>query len=157
MAAWYALPDLVHSKGVRVLIKVGGVAGVGALVVRRAVAEQDASRAGEPHSMALDLTAETAAATAREFSARSRTAVGHRQDGGHGARLLGRARPGVVRVAVLGVLAGSVATTVLVERGIFRLGERWRGAGWQAPHTMIGLTLGALAAVTGAGRSITER
>lgn len=156
VAAWYALPDLVRTRRVRALIKVVGIAGIGALGIRNAAAEQHVSTVGEPHSSALDLTPESAAATARAF-ADARAAATESHDDGRLARLLDGSRPGAAGVLAVVALTGSVACTVLVERGIFRLGERLRGAGCKAPHVMIGVALGAVAAVTGMGRAIKER
>ncbi|MCK0118260.1 hypothetical protein MWU57_14595 [Isoptericola sp. S6320L] len=157
--AWYAVPDVVRPRWARVLVKTTVlVAGVGlALAVTREGAEaraavrevrdlRDRLRAvadapggegpgaddGHDQDLDLDLDLDLDPSGVPD------------DDPAEGTTGPGRAVVAGVAVTAGLALAGSLA--VLGERWAYRVGERLRARGVRAPHTRVGLVLGAAAA-----------
>ncbi|WP_454050281.1 hypothetical protein [Cellulomonas sp. Marseille-Q8402] len=122
-AAYYATPDLIRSRTARGWAKVALSAVLVAVSVPDAVRTRDqarAHRASLPEEERVDL----------------REAVGTMSTRG---KVVGS-------VVGLGLVGGSIASVVVVERWIFRRGEARAAAGRSYPHTRGALVLGALMA-----------
>lgn len=148
VGVWYAMPDVVSSRPARGLLKLALLAGSAAHAVvavrsARAAAADDGALADDDGALTRirALTDRTPVLDA--------TALGlEREAGGDGPRW-----PAPRALAVgTAVVAGSLAATVAVERGVHRFGEHLAARGVRAPHTRIGVVAALLtAAATVAG------
>ncbi len=149
--AWYAMPDVVRSRPLRTVLKLGIVAGSVAYgVAAGRVADGPSGDAGADPAPAdgADALTRVRALTDRSvaFDAAALGLPGSAQTSGRGD---------LRRQAVgLGVGAAAVGLTVAGERGIHRYGERLAARGVRAPHTRVGAVIGLL---TAAGTFFGER
>ena len=118
--AWYALPDVVRSRPLRGLMKVGLLGAMGWSLVSL-MPEGDEL---PPYDDETDCSEEKT------------------EDPLDGVT---EAEPRELAV-LAGAVLGSAVVTVAVERWLFRRGERRRAAGVRLAHTRQGLALGALEA-----------
>ncbi|WP_182112578.1 MULTISPECIES: hypothetical protein [unclassified Actinotalea] len=142
-ALWYALPDVVRSRGRRVVLKTALVAAGGAYGVALARRERQEADGAADEATADTATTPEEAALARIRALTSTVPV---LDAGAAGP---PPPPDRTRVLLIGaaVLAGTVATvagTVALERAIYRWGERRRARGVRLPHTQTGLVAGLL-------------
>lgn len=119
--AWYALPDVVRSRPLRGLVKVGLLGAMGWSLVSL-MPEGDEL---PPYDDEMDCS-----------EAKTEDPL----DG------VTEAEPRELAV-LAGAVLGSAVVTVAVERWLFRRGERRRAAGVRLAHTRQGLALGVLEAV----------
>ena len=119
--AWYALPDVVRSRPLRGLMKVGLLGAMGWSLVSL-MPEGDEL---PPYDDEMDCS-----------EAKTEDPL----DG------VTEAEPRELAV-LAGAVLGSAVVTVAVERWLFRRGERRRAAGVRLAHTRQGLALGVLEAV----------
>jgi len=119
--AWYALPDVVRSRPLRGLMKVGLLGAMGWSLVSL-MPEGDEL---PPYDDETDCSEEKT------------------EDPLDGVT---EAEPRELAV-LAGAVLGSAVVTVAVERWLFRRGERRRAAGVRLAHTRQGLALGVLEAV----------
>ena len=119
--AWYALPDVVRSRPLRGLVKVGLLGAMGWSLVSL-MPEGDEL---PPYDDETDCSEEKT------------------EDPLDGVT---EAEPRELAV-LAGAVLGSAVVTVAVERWLFRRGERRRAAGVRLAHTRQGLALGVLEAV----------
>ena len=119
--AWYALPDVVRSRPLRGLVKVGLLGAMGWSLVSL-MPEGDEL---PPYDDEMDCS-----------EAKTEDPL----DG------VTEAEPRELAV-LAGAVLGSAGVTVAVERWLFRRGERRRAAGVRLAHTRQGLALGVLEAV----------
>ena len=119
--AWYALPDVVRSRPLRGLMKVGLLGAMGWSLVSL-MPEGDEL---PPYDDEMDCS-----------EAKTEDPL----DG------VTEAEPRELAV-LAGTVLGSAVVTVAVERWLFRRGERRRAAGVRLAHTRQGLALGVLEAV----------
>jgi hypothetical protein len=119
--AWYALPDVVRSRPLRGLVKVGLLGAMGWSLVSL-MPEGDEL---PPYDDEMDCS-----------EAKTEDPL----DG------VTEAEPRELAV-LAGAVLGSAVVTVAVERWLFRGGERRRAAGVRLAHTRQGLALGVLEAV----------
>lgn len=119
--AWYALPDVVRSRPLRGLVKVGLLGAMGWSLVSL-MPEGDEL---PPYDDETDCS-----------EAKNEDPL----DG------VTEAEPRELAV-LAGAVLGSAVVTVAVERWLFRRGERRRAAGVRLAHTRQGLALGVLEAV----------
>jgi len=119
--AWYALPDVVRSRPLRGLVKVGLLGAMGWSLVSL-MPEGDEL---PPYDDETDCSQEK---------------TDDPLDG------VTEAEPRELAV-LAGAVLGSAVVTVAVERWLFRRGERRRAAGVRLAHTRQGLALGVLEAV----------
>lgn len=159
VASWYAMPDVIRSRAWRAALKVaivGAAAGYSVVRYRADAAEAVADEADGPA---------TGDASDGSF-ARVRTLTSGvpvldaadldlADDDERAGTDLVRAG-GVAALATAGVI-GSIAGTVAAERGLFRLGERWRAGGVAGAHTRIGLVAGVVTAVLALAADELER
>lgn len=152
--AWYALPDAVPSRRVRGLAKAlltVPLVAVGVHQNRRLTAENRTVAAAAVEQATDPAAQEDPAATASDHRATVPTVPtmpdGVPADSLDLASLVPQdpAKRAVLLGATAAVAAGSIATTVAVERAIHRLGEHMAARGTRLPHTRIGLVSGALA------------
>lgn len=171
--AWYAVPDVARTRGVRALLKTTVLAAGGALAL--AVTREGAQMREGVADLRETLRAvrdgvEPGREGGTDVVGRAGTGT-HSADDTHGtddnrladdrvlADLLDDADgtdPDARRLppalaAVLGVagLAAGTALTVAGERWVYRRGERLRARGVRLPHTRVGLVMGVLAAGIG--------
>jgi len=122
--AWYALPDYVHSRPLRALVKAGLLGVLGWSMVAQL-----------PEAAELPPYDDEDADCSKSFPVAGEDPLG------------GVTEADPAELAVLaGVALGSAALTVAVERWLFRRGERRRAAGVRFAHTRQGLALGVLEA-----------
>ena len=119
--AWYALPDVVRSRPLRGLVKVGLLGAMGWSLVSLMPAGDELP----PYDDEMDCS-----------EAKTEDPL----DG------VTEAEPRELAV-LAGAVLGSAVVTVAVERWLFRRGERRRAAGVRLAHTRQGLALGVLEAV----------
>lgn len=133
--AWYAVPDVVRPRWARALAKTAVVAAGAALGA-------GTTREGaEARAAVCDVRDGIRSATVPSDTDPSDTDPSATAPDGTGA---GRAV--AATVAVVGGMAVAGTLAVLGERWIYRFAERLRGRGVRAPHTAVGLVLGAAAA-----------
>lgn len=154
--AWYAMSDVVPSRGLRAVLKTGIVAATGAWgwvqLQREHAHDHEAHDDAAPldGDAVLDSRDGTDTSGGPDTTARIRalTSTAPVLDGARvGLRpedLLGSLPWSRVALAVA-LTAASIAGTVATERAIHRYGDRLGARGVTAPHTRIGLAAGLLA------------
>lgn len=129
VGAWYALPDYVDSRRARALAKAALFTGGGALYVLASRTADDAPRNPTP-ATENQPTTEDAGAEAEHSAGWQRLA------------------PRVQLAVVAGAFAAFTVVSIAGERLVYCTGERLANRGVRRPHTLIGLALGALTALT---------
>ncbi|MCL3860793.1 hypothetical protein [Actinotalea sp. K2] len=142
---WYAMPDVVRSRGLRGVLKSAMVVGYGAY----AAATRPSTSDEEPHDRAAtpggsdtlravaDLTSTPPVLDAAELD----LAIDSAGSPGRSVALAS---------GVAAFVVGSVAGTIAIERAIYGLGERRRDRGVRAAHTRIGIVAGLGGVLVGA-------
>jgi hypothetical protein len=154
---WYAMSDVVASRGLRGLLKTGIVAAAGAWVwvqVRRehdhghdeAAVRDDDGGAGAGGSADASGSPDT---TARIRALTSTVPVLDGERAGLRPEHLLGSLPWAPLALGAVVTAASIAGTVATERAIHRFGDRLGARGVAAPHTRIGVVAGLLTVAAG--------
>jgi hypothetical protein len=137
--AWYAVPDVVQPRWARALAKTAVLGASVALVM-------GGTREGAEARAAVREVQDGIRSAAEQPSATEQAPLD--EDGAAGAAPggTGSGRAVVATAAVVGGVAVAGTLAVLGERWIYRSAERLRGRGVRAPHTAVGLVLGAAVA-----------
>lgn len=132
IALWYSLPDYTDSRATRTIVKTGIV--VSSAAYGYGVLKGDGTREGNRAATADGAETDDAAADGAGAAGATPSTAGPRVAGVRKAAVLGLA-------AV--VVGASAATTVAMERAVYRYGERLSGRGVRLAHTRIGIVLAA--------------
>lgn len=130
--AWYAVPDLVRSRGSRALAKTAVLASAVTLAMTTTREGAEARSAVRDVRAAVDAV--------RPGDPRPGP-----DDGDGAVSTGGTGRAVATGAVVVGGLTVAGVVAVLGERWAYRAGEHLRARGVRAPHTTVGLVLGAAA------------
>ena len=135
--AWYAVPDVVRSRRARALVKTAVLVSGFALAMATRGGSEARAAARDVRDAVGAFGAVDPADPADPGGPACPTGAGDAD---------GTGRPVLTGAVVVGGLAVAGTVAVLGERWAYRAGEHLRARGVRAPHTTVGLVLGAATA-----------